>query len=50
MKSTAKKIEKDYGYIWDDVRRYVKDSPGTAVAISAGIGFLIGYLLHGDDD
>ena len=50
MKSTAKKIEKDYGYLWDDVRRYVKDSPGTAVAISVGIGFLLWYLLHGDDD
>jgi ElaB/YqjD/DUF883 family membrane-anchored ribosome-binding protein len=50
VKSTAKKIEKDYGYLWDDVRRYVKDSPGTALAISVGIGFLLGYLLHGDDD
>jgi ElaB/YqjD/DUF883 family membrane-anchored ribosome-binding protein len=50
VKSTAKKIEKDYGYLWDDVRKYVKDSPGTAVAISVGIGFLLGYLLHGDDD
>ena len=50
VKSTAKKIEKDYGYLWDDLRKYVKDSPGTAVAISVGIGFLLGYLLHGDDD
>lgn len=50
VKSTAKKIEKDYGYLWDDVRRYVKESPGTAVAISVGIGFLLGYLLRGDDD
>jgi len=50
VKQTAKRIEKDYGYLWDDVRKYVKDSPGTAVAISVGIGFLLGYLLHGDDD
>jgi len=50
VKSTAKRIEKDYGYLWDDVRRYVKESPGTAVAISVGIGFLLGYLLSGGDD
>jgi ElaB/YqjD/DUF883 family membrane-anchored ribosome-binding protein len=50
MKSTAKKLEKDYGYLWDDVQRYVKNSPGTAVAISVGIGFLLGYLMRGGDD
>ena len=50
VRSTAKKIEKDYGYLWDDVRKYVKDSPGTALAISVGIGFLFGYLLRGGDD
>lgn len=50
VKSTAKKLEKDYGYLWDDVQRYVKNSPGTAVAISVGIGFLLGYLLRGGDD
>ena len=50
VKSTAKKLEKDYGYLWDDVRKYVKDSPGTAIAISVGVGFLFGYLLRGGDD
>jgi ElaB/YqjD/DUF883 family membrane-anchored ribosome-binding protein len=50
VKKTARQVEKDYGYLWDDVRRYVKENPGTAVAISAGIGFLLGYLLRGDDD
>ena len=50
VKATAKKIEKDYGYIWDDVRKYVKDNPGTAVALSVGVGFLLGYLLSGGDD
>jgi len=50
VKSTAKKIEKDYGYLWDDVRRYVKDAPGTAIALSVGVGFLLGYLLRGGDD
>lgn len=47
VKATARRIEKDYGYIWDDVRKYVKDNPGTAVALSVGIGFLLGYLLGG---
>lgn len=50
VKATAKRIEKDYGYLWDDVRKYVKDNPGTAVALSVGIGFLLGYLLGGGED
>jgi ElaB/YqjD/DUF883 family membrane-anchored ribosome-binding protein len=50
VRATAKRIEKDYGYIWDDVRGYVKDNPGTAVALSMGIGFLLGYLLGGGED
>jgi ElaB/YqjD/DUF883 family membrane-anchored ribosome-binding protein len=50
VNKTAKRLEKDYGYLWDDVRRYVKDSPGTAIALSVGVGFLFGYLLRGGDD
>ncbi len=50
FKATAKRLEKDYGYIWNDVRRYVRDNPGTALAISLGIGFLFGFLFRGDDD
>jgi len=49
FKTTAKKLEKDYGYIWTDVRKYVRDNPGTAVAISVGIGLLVGFLVRGDD-
>jgi ElaB/YqjD/DUF883 family membrane-anchored ribosome-binding protein len=49
LKKTAKRLEKDYGYVWDDVRAYVRESPGTALAISLGAGFLLGYLLRGDD-
>jgi len=49
LKKTAKRLEKDYGYIWDDVRAYVRECPGTALAISLGAGFLLGYLLRGDD-
>jgi ElaB/YqjD/DUF883 family membrane-anchored ribosome-binding protein len=50
VKSAAKKIESDYGYIWDDVRGWVRENPGTAVAISAAVGFVLGFLLRGDDD
>lgn len=49
FKTTAKRLEKDYGYIWTDVRKYVRDNPGTAVAISVGIGLLVGFLVRGDD-
>jgi ElaB/YqjD/DUF883 family membrane-anchored ribosome-binding protein len=48
--SAAKKIEKDYGYVWDDVREYVRENPGVALAISAAAGFVLGFLLRGDDD
>ena len=50
VKSTAKKLESDYGYLWDDVRDYVRENPGTAMAISAAVGFVLGFLLRGDDD
>ncbi len=50
LKSTAKRLEKDYGYLWNDLRRYVRDNPGTALGISLGIGFLFGYLFRGGDD
>ncbi len=50
VKKTAKQLEKDYGPLWDDVRRYVRDNPGTALAVSLGVGFLLGFLLRGDDD
>ena len=50
VKSTAKKLEKDYGYIWEDVRRYVRENPGASIAISAAAGFVLGFLLRGDDD
>jgi ElaB/YqjD/DUF883 family membrane-anchored ribosome-binding protein len=49
VKKTAKRLEKDYGYVWDDALRYVRENPGTAVAIALGAGFLLGYLLRGDD-
>jgi ElaB/YqjD/DUF883 family membrane-anchored ribosome-binding protein len=49
FKSTAKKLEKDYGYLWGDLRKYVRDNPGTALAVSLGAGLLLGFLLRGDD-
>lgn len=50
VKSTAKRIEKDYGYIWDDLRGWVRENPGTSLAVSAAVGFVLGFLLRGDDD
>src|SRR5262245_24557844 len=50
VKSTAKRIEKDYGYLWDDLREYVREKPGASVAISAAVGFVLGLLLHGNED
>jgi ElaB/YqjD/DUF883 family membrane-anchored ribosome-binding protein len=49
VKKTAKRLEKDYGYVWDDAGRYIRENPGTAIAIALGAGFLLGYLLRGDD-
>jgi len=49
LKSAARRIEKDYGDVWDDVRRYVRDNPGASLAISLGVGFLLGFLIRGDD-
>ncbi|HTO87659.1 MAG TPA: hypothetical protein VMR54_09070 [Thermoanaerobaculia bacterium] len=50
LKKTARRLEQDYGPVWEDVRRYVRDNPGTALAISIGVGFLFGFLIRGSDD
>jgi len=50
VKTAARRIEKDYGDVWSDALCYVKDNPGTAVAISLGVGFLLGFLIRGSDD
>jgi ElaB/YqjD/DUF883 family membrane-anchored ribosome-binding protein len=50
VKKTARRLEQDYGPVWEDVRRYVRDNPGTALAISIGVGFLFGFLIRGSDD
>jgi ElaB/YqjD/DUF883 family membrane-anchored ribosome-binding protein len=50
VKSAAKRIEKDYGDVWSEALSYVKENPGTAVAISLGVGFLLGFLIRGGDD
>jgi ElaB/YqjD/DUF883 family membrane-anchored ribosome-binding protein len=36
--------------VWEDVRRYVRENPGTALAVSLGAGFLFGFLVRGRDD
>lgn len=49
LKSTTRRLEKDYGYLWTDARKYIRENPGTSVAISLGVGLLFGFLLRGDD-
>ena len=49
-KTAARNLEKDYGDIWTETRRYVRDNPGTALAISLGVGLLLGFLIRGGDD
>jgi ElaB/YqjD/DUF883 family membrane-anchored ribosome-binding protein len=49
-KTAARKLERDYGDIWTETRRYVRDNPGTALAISLGVGLLLGFLIRGGDD
>jgi len=49
-KTAARRLEKDYGDLWTETRRYVRDNPGTALAISLGVGLLLGFLLRGSDD
>jgi ElaB/YqjD/DUF883 family membrane-anchored ribosome-binding protein len=49
-KTAARQLEKDYGDVWSETRRYVRDNPGTALAISLGVGLLLGFLIRGGDD
>jgi len=50
LKKSARRLEKEYGPLWEDVLRSVRDNPGTAVAISLGVGFLFGLIVRGGDD
>ena len=50
LKKSARRLEKEYGPLWEDVLRYVRANPGTSLAISAGVGFFLGLLLRGGDD
>ena len=49
-RTAARRLEKDYGDLWTETRRYVRDNPGTALAISLGVGLLLGFLIRGGDD
>ena len=41
------KARKDLDHLTQDVNEYVRDNPGKAVLIAAGIGFLIGLIFRG---
>jgi len=49
VKTAARRLERDYGDVWDDVLKYVRENPGLSVAVSLGLGFLVGFLVRGDD-
>jgi ElaB/YqjD/DUF883 family membrane-anchored ribosome-binding protein len=49
LKTAARRLDKDYGDVWNEVRRTVRDNPGIAIAVSVGVGFLLGFLIRGDD-
>jgi ElaB/YqjD/DUF883 family membrane-anchored ribosome-binding protein len=50
VKKSARRLEKDYGPLWEDVLGYVRQNPGTALAVSLGVGFLFGLMVRGGDD
>ncbi|MEE8277230.1 MAG: hypothetical protein V3R89_00700 [Thermoanaerobaculia bacterium] len=41
------KAKKDLDHLSQDLNEYVRDNPGKAVLIAAGLGFLVGLLLRG---
>ena len=41
------KARKDLDHLTQDVNEYVRDNPGKAVLIAAGVGFLIGLVFRG---
>ncbi len=50
LKKSARRVEKEYGPVWEEVRGYVRENPGAALAISLGVGFLFGLIVRGGDD
>jgi ElaB/YqjD/DUF883 family membrane-anchored ribosome-binding protein len=41
------KARKDLDHLTQDVNEYVRDNPGKAVLIAAGVGFLVGLIFRG---
>ncbi|MCA1732420.1 MAG: hypothetical protein LC732_02315 [Acidobacteria bacterium] len=46
----GKVAEADMGAMVEQVRAYVRENPGKALAISVGAGFLLGLLLRRSND
>ena len=50
------KARDQFDDVSEDVRKSVKsaakkiENPGTAIAVSAAVGFVLGFLIRGDDD
>ena len=44
------KVRTDAGNLTREVGFYVRDNPGKALALAAGVGFLLGLLVRGGSD
>lgn len=51
-RQTYRKVQTKASDVTHEVNRFVRDNPGKAIAIAAGVGFLIGLLVRrrSDDD
>ncbi len=51
VEKTYRKASKEAKRVGRDVSEYVRENPGKAILIAAGIGFLLGLVVRrGDDD
>ena len=48
LKQGYDRVRKDFDDLNSDVNAYVRDNPGRFVLMAAGIGFVLGMLLHRD--
>ena len=49
-RETYDKVRSDAGNLTREVGFYVRDNPGKALLIAAGVGFLLGLVMRGRDD
>jgi len=47
VRSGYHRARKEASDLADDVNAYVRENPGTAIAVAAGLGFLVGMMFRG---